>query len=39
MPIRYPGGDGDVKEAVGCESGAGMRYRWDTNLDVISVWM
>lgn len=39
MLIRYLGGDGDVKEAVGSESGAGMRHRWDTYLDITSVWM
>lgn len=33
------GGDGDVKEAVGSESGAGMRHRWDTYLDITCVWM
>lgn len=38
MSIRYPGWE-DVKEAVGYESGAGRRYRWDTNVDVISVWL
>lgn len=38
VSLRYPGW-GDVKEAVGYESGAGRRYRWDTNVDVISVWL
>lgn len=39
MPVRYLDGDRGVKEAIGSESGAEMRYRWDTNLDVISVRM
>lgn len=25
MPVRHPGSDGDVKEAVGCDSGARRR--------------